>query len=178
MPCAVVVRRCGHGASVSQGARYAPRVLPGQLAGHRKVEARRTSLMSFSTRSPLRVGGANFNSGAPSTGEVNVTRGGQFTAVIWSGALNPSLVGCQTGAIASGNNVQLVSGMGRLNTIMPHSFLTSGQPVYFYDAAAITVSGVSVSGQRIIGIIPNTMRAPLVALSGNPVTTIAWEDRM
>ena len=134
--------------------------------------------MSFSTRSPLRVGGANFNSGAPSTGEVNVTRGGQFTAVIWSGALNPSLVGCQTGAIASGNNVQLVSGMGRLNTIMPHSFLTSGQPVYFYDAAAITVSGVSVSGQRIIGIIPNTMRAPLVALSGNPVTTIAWEDRM
>ena len=134
--------------------------------------------MSLSTRSPLRMAGANLSSGTPDTGEVHMTRGGKQTAVIWSGALNPNLTGAPTGAVASGNNAQLWSGGGRLHTVMPHQFLNSGQPVFFYDAGAITVSGVSISGQKLIGIIPNSMRAPLAVISGQVQSTVAWQDQI
>ena len=134
--------------------------------------------MSIRSKSPLRTAGANLRSGFADLGEVAHTRGGFQTATIWSGALNPNLTGAPTGAVASGGNSQLWSGAGRLHTILPHSLLTSGQPVYFYDAGAITVSGVSVSGQKIIGIIPNSMRAPLAVISGQVQTTVAWEDQI
>lgn len=134
--------------------------------------------MSVTTRSPLRMAGANLSSGHPATGEVPWTRGGQLTATLWSGGVSPNLTGAPTGAVTSGGHTLILTGAGRLNTILPHSFLTSGQPVFFYDAGAISVSGVSVSGQRIIGIVPNTMRAPLAALSGNIATVVNWEDKI
>src|SRR5438093_889232 len=110
--------------------------------------------MSVGTRSPLRVAGATVNSGFPNTGEIAVTRGGAQAACLWSGALAPVLTGCPAGALTSGGHTQLWSGPGRLNTILVHSYLNSGQPVTFYDAGTITISGISVSGQRFIGIIP------------------------
>lgn len=134
--------------------------------------------MSVNTRNPLRTVGGNLYSGGPNTGELTYARAGAITACIWSGALAPSLTGCPAGAVTSGGHTQLWSGAGRLNTIIPHALLTSGQSVTFYDAGAITVSGVSVSGQRFIGLIPVTMRAPLVALSGNQTLSVAWQDQI
>lgn len=131
--------------------------------------------MSVTSRNPLRMAGASF-SGFPGTQEVAMTRGGQMTACVWSGALAPSLAGCPAGSVTSGGHTQLWSGAGRLNTIMPHAYLNSGQAVTFYDAGAISVSGISVSGQRFVGIVPQSMRAPLAVLSGNTQATVAWQD--
>ena len=134
--------------------------------------------MSLQTRKPLRMGGANFASGNPNTGELMFTRGGGQNACLWSGALAPSLAGCPAGAVTSGGNTMLFSGAGRLNSILPHALLTSGQPVFFYDSSIITVSGISVSGQKLIGFIPATYRAPLTPISGQYAVTIPWQDKI
>ena len=134
--------------------------------------------MSVRTKNPQYLAGANFTSGGPNTGEIHHTRGGQRNGTVWSGALAMSLVGLPTGALGSGNNAQVWSGPGRLHTIIPHQYLNSGQPVWFYDAGAITVSGISVSGQRIIGYVPLTMPAALAVLSGNTQLTLAWDQRI
>lgn len=133
--------------------------------------------MSVTTRNPLRLAGAIVNSGFPATGEVPFTRGGMRNGVFWSGNLltNSALTGLPAGSVTSGGHVQVWSGPGRLHTIIPHQFMTSGQPIWFYDAGAISVSGVSVSGQRIIGIVPLTMPAALAALSGNIALNLHWQ---
>ncbi len=112
--------------------------------------------MSVATRSPLRMVGGLLASGGPNTGEVKYIRAGDFCGAIWSGAVVPVLTGTPTGAVTSGNHVLFVAGAGRLNTILPHVQMASGLPVYFYDASALALSGVSVSGQRIIGVLPGT----------------------
>ncbi len=132
--------------------------------------------MSVTTRSPLRFAGANLSSGFPNTGEVQMTNGGQGTACLWSGALAPSLAGCPTGAVTSGGHTLVVTGAGRLHRIMPHSMMVSGQPIFAYDAGAITVSGISVSGQRIIGFVPPRSRSLLSLASGQVDTTVEWKD--
>lgn len=132
--------------------------------------------MSVSTNSPLRVGGAVINSGFPNTGEVPVTNGGMQNACVWSGALAPSLAGAPAGSVTSGGHIQLWSGAGRLNKIIPHSIMTSGQPVWFYDAGTITASGISVSGQKIIGFVPPRSRGGLALASGAIDTVVSWQD--
>lgn len=134
--------------------------------------------MAVTSRNPIRMAGAILNSGFPNTGEVRMTNGGEQTACVWSGNLltNASLTGAPAGAVTSGGHIQLWSGAGRLHRIMPHAILTSGQPVTFYDAGTITVSGVSVSGQKFIGRIPARSRATLALASGEVDTTVAWND--
>ncbi len=134
--------------------------------------------MSLTTRSPLRMLGGLNNSGFADTGEIRMTQGGEQTACIWSGNLltNASLTGAPAGAVTSGGHTQLWSGPGRLHKIIAHDILTSGQPVTFYDAGAITVSGISVSGQKFIGRIPARSRATLALASGALDTAVAWQD--
>lgn len=140
--------------------------------------------MSVGSRSPLRVLGSipvvsgSVASGFANTSEIRVTDGGEIVACVWSGNLltNASLTGCPAGSVTSGGHIQLWSGAGRLNKIMPHAMLTSGQPVTFYDAGTITASGVSVSGQKFIGRIPARAPATLALASGEVDRQMRWED--
>ena len=132
--------------------------------------------MSLTNKRPLRVAGANLNSGWPATGEQAWTRGGMRNGFIGSGAIVMNLGGLPTGATGSGGHVMVWSGAGRLHTVIPHQFMTSGQPIWFYDSASHTVSGVSVSGQRLIGYVPLTMPAALAALSGNIALNLSWNQ--
>ena len=135
--------------------------------------------MSLTTTRPLRMAGANVNSGFPNTGEVAFTNGGMKTACIFSGALAPALTQCPTGAGHSGGSqVLLVSGAGRLNQIIPHGFLTSGQAVTFYDANVNVASGVGASGQLILGLIPTRSRGTLAVASGAVDTVVTWQDQI
>lgn len=135
--------------------------------------------MSSPVKKPCFVAGTVRSSGDVQTGEVSVTRGGQRTACVWSGnILTTAALTAAPGAIQSGGNVLFYSGAGRLNTVMPHAYLTSGQPVFFYDAGTPTVSGVSVSGCKLIGIIPAPYQGPLAAASGNLQTTFAWPQKI
>lgn len=131
--------------------------------------------MSVPQKNPTVFVGASRDSGAPSTSELNTTRGGGRASCVWSGSLltNAALTGAP-GAVQSGGHILLCSGPGRLNTVIAHQFFTSGVPVWFYDAAGPTVSGISVSGQRIIGFIPPTTPAALAVLSGNLQMTPQW----
>lgn len=132
--------------------------------------------MGLATTAPIYMGAALVNSGYLSTGEYCHTNGGQQNACIWSGALAPSLAGCPSSAVTSGGHVLIAAGHGRLHKIVPHQYRQSGQPVWFYDAGAITVSGISVSGQRIIGFVPPRSRAQLALASGEVDTSVAWQD--
>ena len=88
--------------------------------------------------------GANINSGAPATGELLVTRGGIATFTNYSGT-------------AAGNDVAITTGAGRLNTILIHTLIASGQSVFFYDSAVATSGGpFAASGHKIVGIIPTS----------------------
>ena len=133
--------------------------------------------MTAPVKKPCFIAGAVRTSGDPQTGEVPFTRGGMRTSTVWSGSLltNTALTGA-AGAVQSGGQVLLVSGAGRLNSVVPHQFLQSGQPVWFYDAGTITVSGISVSGQRIIGIIPGTSPANPTVQSGQFQMARTWSD--
>lgn len=136
--------------------------------------------MANTTKRPMRMAGAVLTSGAPNTGEVRVTAGGQQTACVWSGNLltNASLTGCPAGAVTSGGHIQLWSGAGRLHYILPHDMLTSGQPVTFYDAGTIAPSGISVSGQKFIGRIPARAPATLTLASGQVDRVMSWTEVM
>lgn len=95
-------------------------------------------------------------SGDVGTGQLLVTTGGGRTACVWSGSLltNAALTGAP-GAVQSGGHVLLYSGAGRLDSVVPHqNVLTmSGVAITFYDAGAITISGVSYSGQRVLAVV-------------------------
>lgn len=107
------------------------------------------------------------SSGDVFTGEIQFVRGGGRGACIWSGALLPNLTATPSGSLASGGHVILYAGAGRLNHAFPQVLMTSGLPVFFYDAGAIAPSGTSVSGQKLIGILPPTFAG---AQSGNPTS--------
>lgn len=114
--------------------------------------------MSVKSRSPLRMAGANTHSGNVNDGRLATTRGGGQRATIWSGGVAPNLSQA-FGAVGSGNQVLFWSGAGRLDTVIPHLQMTSGLEVFFYDAATLAGSGVGISGQGIIGLIPRTHTA-------------------
>lgn len=121
--------------------------------------------MSVSTRSPSRMLGAQPNSGSPNTGEFLQVRGGAQKAVIWSGSLlvNSAAFGGVPGGVSSGGHILIWSGAGRLNSVLPHTTMVSGIPVFFYDAVGPTISGVSVSGQNLLGVLPTPYQPYLVS---------------
>ncbi len=134
--------------------------------------------MAWQTKNPERILGGNPVSGGVNTGEQQHVRGGSYKAVVLSGALTPIVVGGSPGitvpvvAVAAlSMNAVLFSGAGRLNSILPHQQLTSGLPVYFYDAAS-SVSGLNVSGQSITALIPPTWIGG--AVSGYPSNGMPW----
>ncbi len=139
--------------------------------------------MSLATRRPLRMAGALAASGFTDTGEVNFTQGGQRTVTVWSGGLAPAMRGIPGGA-ASGNNITVFSGAGRLHKIMPHLQMQSGVQAWFYDSdlparsgAGPVVSLLAESGARVLGIIPVTHRLGDIAgfQSGYGFST-PWQD--
>lgn len=76
---------------------------------------------------------------------------------------------------AAGNDVLIQSGAGRLNQILQHTQMTSGQTVYFYDAAIATSGGpFAASGHTIVGIIPPTWQAATSAASGTLAYPTPW----
>lgn len=119
--------------------------------------------MSLSTRSPTRVAGGNYNSGAPYTGEQTLTLGGDFKATIWSGMVSGVSLAGAPGAVcgvntAGGADVLFFSGAGRLKDVLvfnTYAGIVSGGPVVFYDSPTPTSGGpFAASGHKIIGIIP------------------------
>ena len=133
--------------------------------------------MSLSTRNPKRLIGGNPNSGFPNTGELALTRGGMLTATVYSGGLlSPGSGFLPAGAVKTADQVLLVSGPGRLNTVTPLAGIAvlSGAPLTFYDSTVVARSGASPaeSGYRTIGLV----NAP-VGLSGNflPITPIQFD---
>lgn len=117
-----------------------------------------------STKSPMRMLGAQPNSGSPNTGEFPHVRGGSLKAVVWSGSLlTNAAFGGVPGGVSSGGHIQIASGAGRINSVLPHQAMQSGLPVFFYDASAVTLSGVSVSGQNILGVLPGIHQAYFIA---------------
>lgn len=121
--------------------------------------------MSVTSRSPLRLAGANLQSGFPNTGEVTWTRGGQLTGVTFSGAITMS---GPSSAVSSGGSILFFSGTGRLNTftaLFPagaalaangEAGILSGQPIVVYDSIITARSGVytdatiTESGRKIL----------------------------
>jgi hypothetical protein len=124
--------------------------------------------MSITTRNPVRMTGGTINSGFPSTGEVPMTRGGQATATVFSGAIAMGVAAAGAGALSSGGSVLVVSGAGRLNNftaVWPagvalagngENACISGQPIVVYDSAITARSGVltdstiAESGRKIL----------------------------
>ncbi len=113
--------------------------------------------MSLQTRSPVRTFGA-VSSGSPDTGEQLTTRGGTRRYSVYSGGL----ITVNSGSLplplqlGSGGHVNIWSGAGRLNTVIPHQYI-SGAATVFYDAASIAGSGVgtfATGGYAVLGIIP------------------------
>lgn len=121
--------------------------------------------MSVTSRNPLRMAGANLQSGFPNTGEVQWTRGGMQTACTYSGAINMS---GPSSAVSSGGSTLFYSGFGRLNTFTAQfpagvalagngeAGVLSGQPIVVYDSAITSRSGVFTdatiqeSGRKIL----------------------------
>ena len=130
--------------------------------------------MSVATDAPLTQLGGQLYSGAPRTGEVQVVRGGGLSVSVQSGNIlaNSFLSTCGPGSVSSGGHILFFSGAGRLNNILPHTTMTSGVPVFFYDAATLAASGTSVSGQRVIAVLPTPFQSYQV--SGN---TPPWQWR-
>jgi hypothetical protein len=115
--------------------------------------------MSVTTRNPMRMAGANVNSGNVSTGEFNCSFGGGQAATLYSGMAAPALTGAP-GAVAGGADVLIFSGAGRLKDVMPHVQL-SGIQITFYDSAVPTSGGpFAASGHKIIAVVPANTWAP------------------
>lgn len=106
------------------------------------------------------------------------TFGGFQTATMYSGAVAPGLTGAY-GAVATGSDVLLFSGPGRLDSItlnpaggagatVSPMFSGVALPIIFYDAGTVSSGGpFSASGHKIIGFTPAV--ATLVA--GLPVNS-------
>lgn len=110
--------------------------------------------MSVGTRNPVRVCGGQSNSGLINTGEARITYGGDMTASIYSGQVAPAL-GAAPGAVATGADVLLYSGAGRLKDVLIHQSLVSGQSIIFYDAGVTSSGGpFPLSGNRILATAP------------------------
>ena len=100
--------------------------------------------MSQPIKKPCFIDGTPRSSGDVQTGEIQHVRGGGRAFTNFSGT-------------AAGNDVLIYSGAGRLNSILQHTQMQSGQTVYFYDSAIATSGGpFAASGHKIVGILPAT----------------------
>ena len=130
--------------------------------------------MSVTSRSPLRMAGANIHSGNVNTGEIPWTQGGGARFTCFSGGIrNLSSGGTAppTGAPAvTADHAVIYSGAGRLNEVLPHQAI-SGVVLVFYDAATPGLSGPGTytnSGYPIIGLIPANTIGSYALLGGGP----------
>lgn len=131
--------------------------------------------MSVTSKNPLRMAGANLNSGQVNTGDIYFTQGGAQKYTAFSGGLLNLASGGQNppaGAPAVvADNALLFSGAGRLNKCFPHQ-LISGVSVVFYDASVPALSGpnnFTKSGYAVLGILPaNTIGGIGVNLGAGP----------
>lgn len=140
--------------------------------------------MSVTSRKPLRMAGANVNSGSVNTGEQNMTDGGG-QLVCLSGMLSGNPDG----------GLVIISGTaGRLNSVSLHTYV-SGVAITFFDATATFTSGgpFLLSGHKIIysapantlGLqyavikpgVPFTSGLQVRAASGAPGFSIGWSPQ-
>ena len=129
--------------------------------------------MSIATRNPTRIGAANATSGFAQTNEIPWTRGGQLTAYLYSGnvvsgGLAQIAYPRYNGAgVINGSDALLLSGAGRLNSIIP-ILAVSGTATFIYDSPVATSGGpFSASGHIVIGAVPaNTHGGLANALMG------------
>lgn len=96
----------------------------------------------------------------PPTGSVKPqknTWGGFQSATFYSGAVVPGLTGAP-GAVATGSDVLVFSGAGRLDTVLVHQHTGhSGAllPIVFYDAATAVSGGpIYTSGHKLVAFAP------------------------
>ncbi len=105
------------------------------------------------------------SSGDVQTGEIQTVRGGGRAGAVFSG--NAFLSGCgpaMPGAVGGGYDVLIMSGAGRLNSVIQHTQLASGFAVLFYDSAVPTSGGpFPASGHKIVGALPPTYAAGVVS---------------
>lgn len=113
--------------------------------------------MSLSTRNPHAVCGANVNSGFVNTREQGYKTGGELKAAVYSGGLGGSTLTNTFNLVAvTGDQVQLVSGPGRLKMIVCHG-MVSGVAGHIYDAAVAARSGPGTyreSGLPVLAVVP------------------------
>lgn len=123
--------------------------------------------MSVTSRSPLRMAGANINSGNVNTGEVAFTRGGAQVVQLsgmWSG--NPD------------GGVLVYSGAGRLNQVIlglglsgTNTMSLSGVPLFFWDGVIGASGGpFAASGHKLLAVFngPGGVSGQ-IPLGGGPI---------
>lgn len=125
--------------------------------------------MAIPTRNPMRLVGGNAVSGGVDDGSIMERIGGVRNVGVYSGGLTP--VGFGLVSAPGTGHIQLFSGAGRLNTVLPHQSI-SGIQVTLYDAVTPALSGVALyaaSGYPVVGIVnansfyaPNTLGGPLL----------------
>lgn len=108
--------------------------------------------MAQITVKPCSINYAPLSSGDVRTGEIQHVRGGGRGGFIGSGAIAMGLTFVQSGAVVSGNNMLVMAGAGRLNSV---SLITpvptlSGVGITFYDSSTCAVSGTAVTGVKIL----------------------------
>lgn len=100
------------------------------------------------------------------------TQNGFQTATFYSGGVAPGLTAAP-GAVSVGSDTLLVSGAGRLDSVLLHQHTAqSGQllPIVFYDAGAPVSGGpLYASGHKLVGFVPayNNPVSGAVLSSGN-----------
>jgi hypothetical protein len=138
--------------------------------------------MSLPTRNPLRLVGAVPNSGFPNTGEQATTRGGMQTCTVWSGGLlAPGSGFLPQGTVKTADQLLLVSGAGRLNTVFLHAtgaFTLSGVALAVYDGAAVEVSGatpalLAAGGKGLLAVMNAPGGASGTLITGQ--TPVSWD---
>lgn len=115
--------------------------------------------MSWVYSRPLRLAGANVNSGNVNTGDVQYSRGGLQAMSIYSGMASgvslAAAVANAGNAVAVGADVLLVSGAGKIKDVILHQQQLSGLGITFYDAGIVASGGPFVSsGTKVVAIIP------------------------
>lgn len=99
-------------------------------------------------------------------------RGGTQTSSIFSGAVAPGIAACISGVTVVGSDVCLYSGAGRLNTLLIHQNMLSGNTAIFFYDSAVPVSGgpIALSGHKVVFAFPTG----LTLASGNVQQQPSW----
>lgn len=107
----------------------------------------------------------------PGINPVYNTRGGQYTADLYSGNVvsGGTAAIAAPGAVVVGSDILVFSGGGRLNTVIPTAAI-SGVAFTVYDAHAVASGGPFVlSGHRKLFVMPANTIGQTGLLGGGPV---------